>query len=203
MSNGILTGVPALQLLDDPASVRAALSPLRRQLLARLAEPASATELAFALGLPRQKVNYHVRVLEQVGLLELVEERRRRGCTERVLRASATAYVVDPDVVGAAPATVAARDQFAAEHLVAVAGRTVRDVSRMQAASVEQGTRLLTFTIEADVAFAQPADVHRFTDALTASVAELAGQYAAPAGGRRYRVVVGGHPAPRTVEDPT
>lgn len=188
--------MPALALLDDPASVRAALSPLRRQLLARLAKPASATELALALGLPRQKVNYHVRVLERAGLLELVAERRRRGCTERVLRASATAYIVDPGVVGAAPATLAARDQYAAEHLVGTAGQTVRDVSRMQAAAAEQGTRLLTFTIEADLGFATPADVHRFTDDLTTVLAELAERYAPPEGGRRYRVVVGGHPTP-------
>lgn len=195
MSNGILTGVPGLQLLDDPASVRAALSPLRRQLLARLAQPASATELALALGLPRQKVNYHVRVLERAGLLELVEERQRRGCTERVLRAS-TAYIVDPGVVGAAPATVAARDRYAAEHLVVTAGRTVRDVSRMQAAAAARGSRLLTFTIEADLGFATPADVHRFTDDLASTLTELAERYAAPDGGRRYRVVVGGHPTP-------
>lgn len=188
--------MPALALLDDPASVRAALSPLRRQLLARLAKPASATELALALGLPRQKVNYHVRVLERAGLLELVAERRRRGCTERVLRASATAYIVDPGVVGAAPATLAARDQYAAEHLVGTAGQTVRDVSRMQAAAAEQGTRLLTFTIEADLGFATPADVHRFTNDLTTVLAELAERYAPPEGGRRYRVVVGGHPTP-------
>lgn len=73
----------------------------------------------------------------------------------------------------------------------------------MQAAATGQGTRLLTFTIEADVAFAQPADVYRFADALTASLAEQAGQYAAPSGGRRYRVVVGGHPTSKTTEDTT
>ncbi|MEJ7705404.1 MAG: hypothetical protein WKF47_18005 [Geodermatophilaceae bacterium] len=55
--------------------------------------------------------------------------------------------------------------------------------------------RLLTFTIEAEVSFAQPADVHRFTEAL-ATVAATSAAFAAPRRGRRYRVVVGGHPFP-------
>lgn len=191
---------PALRLLDDPDRIRVALTPLRRQLLARLREPASATELAAALGLARQKVNYHVRLLEQAGLVELVAQRRRRGCTERILQASAAAYVVDPGVIGAAPATTTARDQYAAEHLVATAGRAVRDVSRMQAAAADTGTRLLTFTIETDIGFAQPADVHRFTDELTTALAELAARHGTAATGRRYRVVVGGHPTPNPQE---
>lgn len=186
----------ALRLIEDPGPLRTALTPLRRQLLDLLRQPASATELAVRLGLSRQKVNYHVRVLENAGLLELIEERQRRGCVERVLRANAAAYIVDPGVIGRPAGGVAARDRFAAEHLVAVAGQTVRDVSRMQAAADGQGNRLLTFTIEAEVSFAQPADVHRFADALTKAIAQAAADFAAPARGRRYRVVVGGHPAP-------
>ena len=54
-------------------------------------EPASATEVAARLGESRQRVNYHVRALERGGLVELVEERARRGCTERVVRATADA----------------------------------------------------------------------------------------------------------------
>lgn len=191
----------AQSYVDDPDRVRSALSPLRRELLRRLAEPASATELAAAMDLPRQKVNYHLRQLERAGLVELVEERRRRGCVERVLRASAEAFVVDPTVLGAGP-SVTARDQFAAEHLVAAAAATVRDVSRMRAAAADQGKRLLTFTIEADVAFAEPADVHRFTDALAAAVARTAEEFGSEAGGRRYRLVVGGHPAPAAERSP-
>ncbi|MBA2554917.1 MAG: helix-turn-helix transcriptional regulator [Geodermatophilaceae bacterium] len=191
----------ALRLVEDPGSVRVALTPLRRQLLDRLREPASATGLAVQLGLSRQKVNYHMRVLEDAGLLELVEQRQRRGCVERVFRANAAAYIVDPGVIGRP--SVATRDRYAAEHLVSVSGQTVRDVSRMQAAADVEGRRLLTFTIEAEVRFAQPSDVHRFTDALAKAVAATAAEFAAPRRGRRYRVVVGGHPAPATASKGT
>jgi len=183
-----------MQFVDDPTRLLAALSPLRRRLLADLAEPGSATEAAARMGLSRQKVNYHLRVLERVGLVELVELRQRRGCTERILRATAEAFVVDPSVMGGPSDPLIARDAFAAEHLVAVAGRTVRDVSRMHAAAGAQAKRLLTFTIETEVSFAQPAEVHEFTDALATAIAEVAQRFST-AGGRRYRVVTGGHPA--------
>ena len=191
-----------LRLVEDPARLRAALTPLRRQLLTRLRQPASSTELAAALDLSRQKVNYHVRVLERAGLLELVEERRRRGCTERVLQATADAYIVDPGVMGPPESRVHVRDRFAADHLVATAAQAVRDVSRMQQAASAAGTRLLTFTVEAEVRFAQPADVHRFADLVTEAITAAAAEVATPDGtGRSYRVVVGAHPAPATTTD--
>src|SRR5262249_2878842 len=108
-------------LLDEPDRVRLALSPIRRRLLERLREPASATQLASELAMGRQRLNYHLRALEDAGLLSLVEERPRRGCTERILVARAAAFIVDPAVMAAdrVDATAAARtaqDTFAAEY---------------------------------------------------------------------------------------
>lgn len=189
---------PSVALLDDPERVRLALSPLRRRLLQRFREPASASQVAAELELPRQRVGHHVRALEAAGLLELVEERPRRGCTERILRARADAFVVDPSVIGAGPTS---DDRHAAEHLMAAATEVVRDVGRMQAAASAEGTRLLTFTVEAEVAFAAPADVLTFTDRLAEAVAAIAADLHDP-DGRPYRLIAGGHPSPHPQENP-
>jgi DNA-binding transcriptional ArsR family regulator len=181
-----------MRYVEEPEKVRLALSPIRRRLLDLLREPSSATQLAATLELPRQRVNYHLRELEKAGLVELVEERQRRGFTERILRASA-GLVVDPAVMGSAFTSI--QDQYAAEHLVEVAAGTVRDVARMQSAADADGKRLLTFTVEAEVRFAQPGDVHQFTDALTAAMQRVVEEFDS-AGGRPYRLVAGGHPAP-------
>ena len=85
-----------VEVIDDPAAAEASLDPMRSRLLAELAEPASAAGLAARLGLPRQKVNYHLRTLEGHGLIELAEERKRGNLTERVMRATAAAYVISP-----------------------------------------------------------------------------------------------------------
>jgi hypothetical protein len=158
-----------------------------------LREPASAAELSREFGIPRQKLNYHLRALEAQQLVELVELRPRRGFTERVLHSVADALVVDPGVLaGTSPPGDA--DRHAAEHLVQAAGAVVREVSRMSARSAEQGKRLLTFTVEAEVRFAMPGDVHDFTDALAEAVTRVVADYDTP-GGRSYRVLAAGHPA--------
>jgi DNA-binding transcriptional ArsR family regulator len=158
------------------------LSPLRRSLLELLKSPASATQLATALDLPRQRVNYHVRALEQAGLVELVEERQRRGCVERVLRAR-PGRSVDAGV----------QDQFAATHLVSVAAGVARSVERMSDAAADAGKRLLTFTVETTVRFGAPGDVHEFTSDLAEAVRQIALRYDTESG-RPYRVVAMGHP---------
>ena len=196
--------MPAAQLalIDGPDALRAALPPLRRQLLDRLREPASAVVVAGELGLPRQRVNYHLRALEAAGFLELVEERPRRGCVERVLRTSARAFIVDPQVIAPPPVassakrSVARQDRFAADTLVQAASTVVRDVSRMHGLAGAQGARLLTCAIETEVRLASPADFSRLSATLAALVARAVADVGVAEGGRSYRVVVGAHPTP-------
>jgi DNA-binding transcriptional ArsR family regulator len=164
-------------------------SPLRSAVLSALRAPGSATEVAERLGETRQRVNYHVRELEKSGLVELVEERPRRGCTERVMRATCHAVVVEPRVVGTVPAE---QDRFAADTVLEGGARLVRDVASARAAARERGQRLLTFAVEAEVGFSRPSDVERFADALAEAVARLAEEFG---GQRRYRVFMGGVPA--------
>ena len=190
---------PSIALLDRPDRLRIALSPIRRQLLERLRQPASATELAAEMALGRQRVNYHLRELEKAGLLHLVEERQRRGCVERILAARAEAFVVDPSVMGrrrTLAISTAAQDRFSTDHLLDAAGDVVRHVARMRASAEQEGTRLLTFAIDTEITFATPADFERFTTALAAFVAREAARVPATTAGRRFRILLGGHPAP-------
>lgn len=185
----------SVALVSDARTARAALTPLRRRLLDRLREPGSAASLAEELGESRQKLGYHLRVLEDAGLVQLVEERPRRGFVERVLMATADTFVVDPAVIHAGPPP-GSQDRFAAEHLVHVAAGLARDVARQREAADAQHKRLLTLTVEADLQLARPADFDAFAEELAAAVAALAHKYNAP-GGRHYRVVAAAHPAPR------
>ena len=186
-------------LVSDASQARVALTPIRRQLLERLRVPGSAASLAVELGVARQKLGYHLRALEDAGLVRLVEKRPRRGFTERVLVASAAAFVLDPSLMGEpGPRAADAQDRFASEHLVRTAAAVVRDVARMREAADREGKRLLTFTIEAEVTFARPADLERFAERLSRAVAGLARSFKSPRGGRRYRLVAAAHPAADT-----
>ena len=189
-----MNDVPAA-LLDDRDTALLALAPIRRDILAALVKPGSAASLARDLNLPRQKLGYHLRALEEAGLVKLVEERQRRGFTERLMIA-APAYVLDPALLQPPvdPDAVETQDRFAADHLVSAASALVRDVARMRQAAEAEGSRLLTLTVEADVTFATPADFDAFSEALSQAAADLARRFNAPQG-RRYRLIAAAHPA--------
>jgi predicted ArsR family transcriptional regulator len=204
MDTAAVSALPAgssVAFVEAPERLRAALPPLRRRLLDRLREPASAVVVAGEFGLPRQQVNYHLRTLEAAGFLELVETRPRRGCTERVLRTSARAFIVDPQVIALSPRSGARRaatrqDRFAADTLVEAASGVVREVSRMQARAVAQDARLLTCAIETEVRLASPAAFARLSATLATLVARAVADVGVAEGGRSYRVVIGAHPTP-------
>jgi len=113
----------AVAVLDDPAAAVVALDPVRARLLAALAdEPASAAAVAARLGLPRQRVGHHLQALREHGLVVEVEQRRHGGLTERVLAASAGAYVVSPAAMGGAGADPSrVPDRLSASYLLAFA----------------------------------------------------------------------------------
>jgi DNA-binding transcriptional ArsR family regulator len=195
-------------VIQDPAAAEVSLDPIRARLLAELAEPASATMLAARVGLPRQRVNYHLRALEQHGLVELVEERRKGNCTERLLRATAASYVISPAALDAvAPDPARSPDRLSARWLLAVASRLVRETGELITGAAKARKPLATFAIDGEVRFASAADRAAFAQELTGAVTALVGKYhdETAAGGREHRVIVAVHPSVKaqTVETPT
>lgn len=189
--------------ISDPSAAEVTLDRTRARLLAELGQPASAASLAERVGLPRQKVNYHLRLLERHGLVELVEERRKGNCIERVMRATATSYVISPAALDAvAPDPRRAPDRRSARWLLALAGQLVRDVGQLLAGAERAGQRLATFALDGEIRFASAADRAEFTSELATAVAALVARYHdenAPRG-REHRLVLAMHPASKPSE---
>jgi DNA-binding transcriptional ArsR family regulator len=185
-------------VIEDAAAAEVSLDPVRARLLAELAEPASATMLSSRVGLPRQKVNYHLRALEKHGLVELVEERRKGNVTERMMRATAASYVISPTALAAVqPDPARSPDRLSARWLLAVAGRLVRDVGLLITGAAKAQQRVATFALDGEVRFASAADRAAFAEELTTAVTALVGKYHDEKAekGRRHRVVVAVHPS--------
>jgi DNA-binding transcriptional ArsR family regulator len=184
-------------VIDDPAAAEVSLDPIRARLLAELAEPRSATMLAARVGLPRQKVNYHLRELERHGLVELVQERRKGNVTERLMRATAASYVISPVVLAAVqPDPDRAPDRLSARWLLALGTRLVRDVGELISGSRRAGKPVATFAIDGEVRFASAADRAAFAEELAAAVTALVGRYHDDTAerGRDHRVFVAVYP---------
>jgi DNA-binding transcriptional ArsR family regulator len=185
-----------IQVIEEPAAAAVALDPMRSRLLAELVEPASAATLAARVGLPRQKVNYHLRTLEAQGLVELAEERKRGGITERVLRATAATYVISPAALGeTAVDPERAADRLSAGYLVALAGRVVAEVGGLARRAEAAGKRLPTLSMDTEVRFRSAEDRAAFAEELTAAVVDLVSRYHHD-DGRPHRLVVAAHPTP-------
>ena len=182
-------------MLADAAAVEVALDPIRASILDALTEPGSATTVAAALGLTRQKVNYHLKALEAHGLVEPAEERAWGGITERFVRRSARHLVVAPDVVlGAAIDPNEVADRLSAAYLIAVNARTVSELGAI-ATSAVAGTRLPTLTVDTVIGFGSAADRAAFAADLQAAVAELVARYHHD-DGRPHRLTVSSYPRP-------
>jgi predicted ArsR family transcriptional regulator len=188
-----------LSVIDDPASASVALDPVRSRLLSELRTPASAATLAGRMGLPRQKVNYHLRTLEAHGLVRVDSKKRWGGLTERRLVATASSYVVSPAALGPVAADPGQEmDRLSASYLVALAGRVIREVGGLLRKSEELNKRLATLAIDTEVRFRSAEERAAFTSELTAAVAALVSRYhdeSAP-GGRRHRLMIGAYPTP-------
>ena len=191
----------ALAILRDPAAASSLLSPVRQRVLGALAEPGSATTVGRDLGLARQKVNYHLRALEESGLVRHVEDRKKGNCTERIVEATASHYLIAPSVLGDLEATPAeAADQFSSDHLAAVSARTISELAELRERASAAGKRLPTLSLEAGVRFVSPTAQSAFTEELSNTIASLISKYHddSAEGGRWFRVTVGSHPALRS-----
>src|SRR5260370_5276730 len=179
-----------LEVIEDPATAEASLDPVRSKLLAELASPASASSLAGRVGLPRQKVNYHLKALERHGLIELVEERRKGNMTERVMQATAVSYLISPSALASlAPDPDRSPDRLSALWLVALAGRVIGEVGELINRARSARRSLPTVGGAGDIRFASAADRAELAAELAAALEELVAKHhdEQAAGGGRQR----------------
>src|SRR5215207_4348673 len=88
----------------DERIARAMSHPIRFQALTILSERvASPNEMARELGQSVGVLAYHVRVLRDLGAIELVDTRPRRGATEHFYRATVRPWFSEEDLEGMPP----------------------------------------------------------------------------------------------------
>lgn len=182
-------------LVDRVDQAAALLKPLRLEILRRLTEPRSCPELARALGESTQKINYHVRVLEEAGLVERVGDRRVRGLVEGVYRAQAGSYWLSPDLVGRIGGERRARDRFSLGFVLSLAEEMQGDLARLSAEG--EGAELPTLGLSAQIEFRGADERAAFMEELQEAISALAVRYGAAAGqaeGDPFRLVLACYP---------
>ena len=144
-----------VEVIEEPKRAQVLLQQGRIDLLEQLTEPASAAVLARKLGLPRQRLNYHLRELEAQRLIELVEEKQKGNVKERIYRRTGHSYAISPAALG--PLGSGAddvQDRFSSAYQIARASQVIREVSAMRAGASAAKKSLATFAVDVDVRFA-------------------------------------------------
>jgi DNA-binding transcriptional ArsR family regulator len=200
-----------LESVRDRARVGALVEhPLRLAILRAAASPRSATEIAAGLGLPRQRVNYHIGRLRRAGFLVPADRRRRRGLFEQRYTATARAYMVDPRAMGPVQARLdRIADRLSADYLLALSSQVQSDLGQVMVEAAAAGKRVATLSISTEVRFRDAEQRARFARELERAIKRVVGRYSDPAvsadgdpgPGRLFRLMVGCYP-PSTTRDP-
>lgn len=202
--------LPALHEIASPDRASALLHPLRLRLLALARQPASAAELARRLGLPRQRVNYHVRALERAGFLRPAGRLRKRNLIEQRYVATARGYLLSPGILGPLAAdwrTI--EDTASADYLLALAEQVRSDVARASQEAEAEGKRLATLSLKSQFRFETPGQRTEFAGAVRRALVDAIARHSTPnrqdsgrpGRGRPYRLVLACYPAPAEAEE--
>lgn len=204
-----------LEAVSTTRRANALLHPLRSRLLALAREPASATEMARRLNLPRQRVNYHVRQLERAGLLRAAGRRRRRNLIEQRYVATARSYTLSPELLGPlAPDWREIGDTTSADYLLALAEQVRYDVgvaareAQSRGEAGDAAPRPTTVSVKSQFRFESPEQRARFAEAIRQAVVEVIARHSSPnrrengrpGRGKPYRLVLACYPVAASLD---
>jgi DNA-binding transcriptional ArsR family regulator len=168
--------------------------PIRVQALEALREPASAATVARRIGLPRQKVNYHLKELERAGLITQVGERRVGNFVESLYRAVARTFIVSPEVAWAdARRLDTLHSQHSLETLVLLGERLQHDAAALLDRAAFDGEQVPSASVVAEARFASEGERESFFREYVKATARLLEQYGNKRGSP-YRVVLAAYP---------
>jgi DNA-binding transcriptional ArsR family regulator len=171
--------VQDLLSIEDVEQAAVLLKPARLEVLRRMAEEITCTELAALVGSTPQKVHYHVKALEGAGLVEKVAERKVRGILEGIYRARARSYWLSPRLVGQLGGARASADQASLGYLIQLAEEVQEDVAAVAERAAADGEPAPSLGLSAQIVLRDAADRAAFMRDVQHTFQQLAERYGA------------------------
>ena len=160
--------------IEEVEQAASLLKPRRLDILKHLGEPRSCLELAEMLGDTPQKIYYHVKALEQAGLVDKVSERRVRGILEGFYQARARSYWLAPSLVGHIGARQRSQEQASLGFLLGLAEQLQTEVGHL---AQTQEADVHSLGLAAQIELRDPQQRGAFMRDLQQSIQELARKY--------------------------
>ncbi|NGQ95952.1 helix-turn-helix transcriptional regulator [Brevibacillus sp. SYP-B805] len=181
-------------VVEQPDQAMVLLNPLRSEILGKLAEPASAAEIARSIHEIPQRVNYHLKALEKAGLVRRVGTRQVRNLVEVLYQAIARTFILPESLGWNAETVQRLKDQSSLSHLITTSERIKRDALVLLERS-EASEEIPSATLQASIALADDKQRQAFVSEYVEMVQKLVEKYQAPNGGRdAYTVILAVYP---------
>jgi DNA-binding transcriptional ArsR family regulator len=162
--------------IEDVEQAMTLLKPLRLEILRRLDSPRTCPELAAEFEESAQKIYYHIKALQEAGLVDKVAEKRVRGTVEGHYQAKARSYWLAPKLVGAVGGARHARDQASLRVLLQLAEDVIEDTGKLGSVS-EAGQHVPSLSLSAQIHLADSAQRSEFLQELQTTFQSLAMKY--------------------------
>ncbi|RAL22549.1 winged helix-turn-helix domain-containing protein [Thermoflavimicrobium daqui] len=187
-------------LVQLPEQATAVLHPLRGEILAQLSEPASATEVARKIGEKPQRVNYHLKILEKVGLVRRVGTRQVKNLVEVLYQAVARSFIL-ADSLGVQPEMLQRlQDQHSLAHLIYTSEQIKKDALLLMD-QTDEGEVISSATLSTQIYLASEGEREAFVQEYVSMLKELASKYQSKEVNHPYQVVLAVYPEPRKEEE--
>ena len=162
-------------LIQSPQQAKVLFKPIRLEILQQLGEARTCSDLAKVFNTSPQKIYYHIKLLQEVGLVSKVREERVRGIMEGYYQASARSYVLSPGMVQQLGGAQMARQQLSLSNLL-----NLIEQMQVEIAALLQGDEEIpSIGLSAQIALNNPEDRGAFMAELQKSIQILAEKYGA------------------------
>jgi DNA-binding transcriptional ArsR family regulator len=163
-------------VIESPEQAMALLNPIRGEIVAHMIEPASASEVARQLSETPQRINYHLKSLERVGIVRRVGSRQVRNLVEVLYQAVAKSFVL-AESLSMKPETVRKlKDQGALAYLITSSERMKRDALDLMEQS-DANEVIASAALQLQVMLANPEQRHAFVEEYVSMVNLLVAKY--------------------------
>lgn len=165
--------------IEEMEQAIALLKPIRVEILKQMEEPTTCPELADFFEESPQKIYYHIKALEKVGLVEKTDEKRVRGVVEGYYQAKARSYWLAPQLIGKIGGEKLAQDQMSLRVLLDLAEEVHEDIGKLGHQS-EIGKPVPSLSLSAHIYLPDATRRSEFLAELQSTFQQLARKYSIP-----------------------
>ncbi|WP_044640935.1 winged helix-turn-helix domain-containing protein [Risungbinella massiliensis] len=190
-------------IVESPEQATALMNPLRAEILSNLRKPASASEVARNINESPQRINYHLKMLEKVGLVRKIGNRQVRNLVEVLYQGIAQTYVLAESLAWSPDTIQKIKDQSSLAHLIHTSDQIKKDALLLMERS-DENEEIPSASLSMKVQLRDQQTREKFVQEYVDMVKELLQKYQATqqqVDGDPYQVVLAVYPEANQEEE--